>query len=85
MTGVVAPLMVAWQACGRDEGEGRRGAGGAAYGGGLQGGGGAHGGGPWGRCLRSSQNSLFRDWILCVREGRRKEKGRRKGKERKKI
>jgi hypothetical protein len=39
MAGLEAPLMVAWQACGRDEGGGSRGgAGGAALGGQLGGG-----------------------------------------------
>jgi hypothetical protein len=88
MAGVGAPLMVAWQACGRDEGGGRRrgAAGGAAWGEGTA------GGGAWGRCraacllsalLPVSVKAAVRGSLLCVR-GRKQEEGEEEKKRKKK-
>jgi hypothetical protein len=81
MAGIGAALMVAWQACGRDEGGGRRrgAVGGAAWGEGQQGGAvgeGAMGGGG---------TAPIAVWSLFyVRAGRKQEEGERRGKKRRK-
>jgi hypothetical protein len=54
MPGVGAPLIVTWQACGRDEGGGRR----RGQQGGRHGGR-AAGGGAWGRCRAAPACFLF--------------------------
>jgi hypothetical protein len=92
MAGVGAPLMVAWQACGRDEGGGRsRGQQGARPRvGGLQG-----GGRPWRGAMGALHEELTNLSVSCARsgcvvrevgeEGRRKERRKEKeGKETKK-
>jgi hypothetical protein len=78
MAGVEAPLMVAWQACGRDEGGGRRrgAAGGAAWGEGQQGA--LYGRGPWGTAPVAAWSLFY------VRAGRKQEEGERRGKKKKK-
>jgi hypothetical protein len=85
MAGVEAPLMVAWQACGRDEREGRRrgAAGGAAWLEGQQGGrhGGEGHGGAAGLplralCFASYSREGCCAWLSVVRErGRKQEEG----------
>jgi hypothetical protein len=54
MAGLEAPLMVAWQACGRDEGGG-----GGEQPGAQLGGEGTAGGGAWGRCRAALLCSLL--------------------------
>jgi hypothetical protein len=90
MIGLEASLIVAWQACGRDQGGGRRrGQQGGAMGGELQGEG--HGGAA-GLPLRALCFASCLAWrLLCVRERketggrrRREEKKRKKKKEKKK-
>jgi hypothetical protein len=89
MAGVGAPLIVAWQACGKDEGGGRRrGQQGAPWGESYRGRGmGALQGCP---CVLSALlpvrvKAAVRGSLLCVREegNRRKEEKRRKEKEEK--
>jgi hypothetical protein len=76
MAGVEAPLIVPWQACGRDKRGGRRRgtAGGAAWGEGQQGScrGGAMGGGGTAPVVAWS--------LFYVRAGRKQEGGERRGK-----
>jgi hypothetical protein len=86
MTGVEAPLMMAWQACGRDERGGRRR--GAAEGAAWRGG--TAGGGAWGRCRAALLALCFAScsregccaWLSVVRE--RKETGGREEEKKKK-
>jgi hypothetical protein len=81
MAGIGAPLMVAWQAYGRDEGGGRRrgAAGGAAWGEGQQGGAVGEGAMGGGGTAPVAAWSLF-----YVRAGRKQEQGERRGKKRRK-